>query len=129
MSLKNSTQAVMNGMSLVGQGNKRIPTNLRALQIIEALAQAGRPLTPTELNEIFGLPKATIHRLCSTLLSEGYLEKDERGGCGADARFRGTVLRRSGGARTGAPNLAARRGWSLALLRRAALQLQQIPVR
>lgn len=54
----------------------RIPTNLRALRIIEVLADSGRPLTPTEINEILGLPKPTIHRLCQTLISEGYLARD-----------------------------------------------------
>jgi DNA-binding IclR family transcriptional regulator len=54
----------------------RIPTNLRALMILEVLAKAGEPLTPTEINSSLGLPKQTIHRLCTTLLSEGFLGRD-----------------------------------------------------
>ena len=45
----------------------RIPTNLRALRILEMLAQSGRAMSPTELGAEIGLPKATIHRLCTTL--------------------------------------------------------------
>ena len=41
----------------------RIAPNLRALMILEVLAEAGRPLTPTEINETLQLPKPTIHRL------------------------------------------------------------------
>lgn len=55
---------------------KRIPTNIRALLLLEALADAGRPLTPTELNEEFGLPKPTIHRLCNMLEAQGFLIRD-----------------------------------------------------
>ena len=34
----------------------RIATNERLLLIIEALSEAGKPLTPTELNAKIGLP-------------------------------------------------------------------------
>lgn len=55
---------------------KRVPTNLRCLLIIEALADAARPLTPAELGERVGLPKATAHRLCAMLVEEGLLIRD-----------------------------------------------------
>jgi len=58
---------------------ERIPTNLRALRIIEAFAEAGRPMTPTELNAYCELPKPTIHRLCHTLEKEGLLIRDVDG--------------------------------------------------
>lgn len=54
----------------------KIAPNLRALSIIEVLAKAGKPLTPTEINEVLRLPKPTIHRLCSTLLQQGFLTRD-----------------------------------------------------
>ncbi len=54
----------------------RIAPNLRALMILEVLADAGRPLTPTEINESLLLPKPTIHRLCNTLLEQGFLARD-----------------------------------------------------
>ena len=56
--------------------NVRIPTNLRALRIIEIVGRCGKPMTPTEINRHVGLPKQTIHRLCATLREEGYLDRD-----------------------------------------------------
>ena len=53
----------------------RVATNVRLLLILDALAEAGRPLTPTEINAHVGLPKQSIHRLCHTLLELGYLER------------------------------------------------------
>jgi len=53
-----------------------VPSGVRSLYILEALARAGAPLTPTDLNETLGLPKPTIHRLCKRLEREGFLEKD-----------------------------------------------------
>ncbi len=55
----------------------RIPTNLRALLILEALAAETGPVTPTELGRRIGLPKQTIHRLCATLMEEGYLARGD----------------------------------------------------
>ena len=43
---------------------------------MEALAAAGRPLTPTELNRAIGLPKPTIHRLCQMMVEEGFLQRE-----------------------------------------------------
>lgn len=60
------------------KSRKRVPTTLRSLLIVEALAEAQRPLTPAELGERVGLPKATTHRLCSTLVDEGLLMRDPR---------------------------------------------------
>ena len=57
----------------------RIPTNLRTLLILETLASANEALSATELNQNLGLPKQTIHRLVSTLESEGFLIRDPRG--------------------------------------------------
>ena len=55
---------------------EHVPTGVRSLYILEALARAGAPLTPTDINETLGLPKPTIHRLCKRLEREGFLEKD-----------------------------------------------------
>ena len=49
------------------------PPNLRILKIFEIIADAGRPLTPTEINERLCWPKQSLHRLCQTLIIEGYL--------------------------------------------------------
>lgn len=69
----------------------RIPTNLRALLILETLAQSGRAMTPTELGAEIGLPKPTIHRLCATLADEGFLVREPHDGRLRPAR-RATVL-------------------------------------
>lgn len=58
---------------------RRIPTNLRTLLILEALSNANEALTTTQLNKSVGLPKQTIHRLVSTLENEGFVIRD-RGG-------------------------------------------------
>lgn len=59
---------------------RNTPPNLRALRIIEILAEAGRPLNATEINERLKLPKATIHRLCNTLEAAGFLVRDQTKG-------------------------------------------------
>lgn len=46
----------------------------RALQVLEVVANTSKPLTPTEINQTLQLPKPTIHRLCSQLEEEGYLQ-------------------------------------------------------
>ena len=46
----------------------------RALDILEAVTSAERPLTPTEIAATLDLPKATVHRLCGTLEERGYLQ-------------------------------------------------------
>lgn len=51
-------------------------TNLRPLRILQAVAAAGIPVTPTEIGETLGLPKPTIHRLFQTLESDGWLMRD-----------------------------------------------------
>lgn len=57
----------------------RIPTNLRTLLILEIVGKADRALTPTEINVHLQLPKQTVHRLCTTLMEEGFLIKDVQG--------------------------------------------------
>ena len=59
--------------------SERIPTNLRVLRILEVLGLSDRPMTPTEINRELGLPKQTIHRLCTTLENEGYLVRETNG--------------------------------------------------
>lgn len=60
-------------------GSDRIPTNLRLLLILECVAEAGDALTAAEIGRRMDLPKQTIHRLCSTLLDEGFLVKEGGG--------------------------------------------------
>ena len=56
-----------------------VPTGVRSLYILDVLAAAGQPMTATDINEVLGLPKPTIHRLCKRLEREGFLEKDMDG--------------------------------------------------
>ncbi len=58
---------------------ERIPTNLRMLLILEVVARSDRPMTPTEINGELGLPKQTVHRLCTTLEAEGFLTRSTDG--------------------------------------------------
>jgi len=53
-----------------------IPSSMRLLAILEEIASAGLPLTPTEANLRLQLPKPTIHRLFATLEEEGFLQRD-----------------------------------------------------
>lgn len=59
-----------------GHASATIPTNLRLLLVLEEIARAGVPITPTEVNAQLGLPKPTIHRLFATLEAEGFLQRD-----------------------------------------------------
>ena len=46
----------------------------RALHILEIVANAEQAITPTEINRQLNLPKPTVHRLCSQLEEEGFLQ-------------------------------------------------------
>lgn len=59
--------------------SERVPTNLRTLMILEAVANSHEPLSPTEINRSIGLPKQSIHRLCQTMVEEGFLIRDVDG--------------------------------------------------
>lgn len=61
---------------VMSETKTKIPTNLRTLRILELVGQADRPMTPTEIGKALGLPKQSIHRLCGTLLEEGFLIPD-----------------------------------------------------
>ena len=61
------------------EDDARVPTNLRMLLILEAVSSSVEPLSPTEINRLVGLPKQSIHRLCQTLVDEGFLIRDVSG--------------------------------------------------
>ncbi|MEP0944385.1 MAG: IclR family transcriptional regulator [Rhizobiaceae bacterium] len=61
------------------KSEERVATNLRTLLILEVVAQSDRPLSPTEINRNIGLPKQSIHRLCQTLVDEGFLIREVSG--------------------------------------------------
>ena len=54
----------------------QIPTNLRLLILLEEVARAGVPVTPSALKDTLNLPKPTLHRLFNTAEAAGYLQRD-----------------------------------------------------
>ena len=48
----------------------------RALDLLEALAQAGKPLGVGEIAEHTGLPQGTAHRILQSLQERGYVRRD-----------------------------------------------------
>lgn len=56
-----------------------LPNTMRTLAVLEAVARAGAPVTPTEVNAALGLPKPTIHRLFASLEEEGFLRREIEG--------------------------------------------------
>ena len=61
------------------ESKSQLPTNLRLLLIIEEVAKAGMPVSPSALAEALGLPKPTMHRLLATAEEEGFLQRDVDG--------------------------------------------------
>ncbi len=65
---------------MINDGNSATkPPNLRLLLILEEISRVGVPVTPTQLNEITGLPKQTLHRLFETLEEKAYLQRHHDG--------------------------------------------------
>lgn len=62
-----------------GADDGRLPNNMRTLAVLEAVARAGAPVTPTEVNASMGLPKPTIHRLFASLEEEDFLRREIEG--------------------------------------------------
>jgi len=62
--------------TLTEENTGQIPTNLRLLLLLEEVAKAGVPVTPSVVNDVLRLPKPTIHRLFATAEAEGFLQRD-----------------------------------------------------
>ncbi len=60
-----------------GQAGHIVPT-LRALKIIEVIAASEQKMTLSMLCEQLALPKQSVHRLCRSLIEEGYLVAEGR---------------------------------------------------
>ncbi len=50
--------------------------SIRALEILEAMAETTDALSVSEIATATGLPKATAHRLCALLENKGFLAPD-----------------------------------------------------
>jgi DNA-binding IclR family transcriptional regulator len=49
----------------------------RAMEVLSAIAAAKKPLGVTEIARSLDLPKSAVHRTLGTLVSTGFIEKDE----------------------------------------------------
>lgn len=56
--------------------NETVQAVVRALTLLEVLAEIGSPVTVTELAKKVGLKMTTVHRLLTTLLVRGFVEQD-----------------------------------------------------
>lgn len=56
--------------------SERLPTNLRALYILEAVGASNGTLTPTDIARDLVIPKQTVHRICNRLVEEGFLARE-----------------------------------------------------
>ena len=61
------------------EDKSQIPTNLRLLLLLEEVAKAGVPVSPSALIDALDLPKPTVHRLLATAEAEEYLQRDVDG--------------------------------------------------
>lgn len=63
----------------MAQENSSQSTMLRSLAIAEKVVQAERPVSSAYLAEALDLPKASVHRICQQLESEGILQREAGG--------------------------------------------------
>ncbi len=61
-------------MSRKADKNEKSSAALRVLAILETVAESSTSITATEINAKLKLPKPTIHRLCTMLENQGYLQ-------------------------------------------------------
>lgn len=71
------------GKNLNGSVPKKVNAVERALLLLEAMAQAGGPISITELAKKTGLTPGTVHRLLYTMMQRGFVEQNE-----ADNRYK-----------------------------------------
>jgi DNA-binding IclR family transcriptional regulator len=57
-----------------------VPAVTRALTLLDRLAQQREPMNLARLSAELALPKSSVHGLCNTLLSFGYLRRQDDGG-------------------------------------------------
>ena len=62
-----------------GKPREKGSSILRALAVLEGVVEADRAISPSELIETLDLPKATVHRLCQLLITQGYLQRNLEG--------------------------------------------------
>ncbi|MFK7852575.1 MAG: IclR family transcriptional regulator [Granulosicoccus sp.] len=60
--------------SSIQTSNPKGSTVTRVLDILDVVASAQRPVSPTDIADQLDIPKASAHRLCSSLEEYGYLQ-------------------------------------------------------
>ncbi|WP_274571934.1 IclR family transcriptional regulator [Neisseria leonii] len=65
---------------MAGNNRERGSSILRVLEIIEAVAAAGRPLAPQDLIQDLDIPKPSLHRLLQLLENGQFIRQDIQGG-------------------------------------------------
>lgn len=63
----------------MSQGNTNQSALLKGLAITEKVVQADRPVSSAYLAEVLDYPKASVHRICQQLESEGVLQREPDG--------------------------------------------------
>jgi len=62
-----------------GAGSALVPAVSRALTLLDRLAQRREPMSLAKLAADLALPKSSVHGLCNTLVSFGYLRRQDDG--------------------------------------------------
>ena len=66
-----------------------MPAVVRAVALLERLADQRQPMTMARLASELAVPKSSLHGLCNTLLALGYLRRHADGGLSIGARVMG----------------------------------------
>jgi DNA-binding IclR family transcriptional regulator len=66
-----------------------VPAVVRAVALLERLARQRQPMSMASLASELALPKSSVHGLCNTLLSFGYLRRQADGGLSIGPRVMG----------------------------------------
>ncbi|MEQ8506995.1 MAG: IclR family transcriptional regulator [Rhodospirillales bacterium] len=74
-------------------GEEKGSRSIRALEVVEALVNEGRPMSAARLADATGLPKATVHRLVALLIETGFVTPVPTGeGLGVGPRLRDLAM-------------------------------------
>lgn len=56
-----------------------VSRSIRVLEVLEVVGKMSQPASAVDIENLSGLPKATVHRLCNLLIDQGYLRRDITG--------------------------------------------------
>ena len=75
-----STGAVPTPEAASRSGSAMVPSVTRALALLDLLAQERAPMSLARLSGSLGLPKSSVHALCATMVTLGYLRRQGEAG-------------------------------------------------